>query len=61
VPKTERVCPRCGAGYVPFGEECCELIDWQVRLVRVVIRRPMSMAMAKSPLMARCRSPLVAR
>jgi transposase len=25
---------------VPFGEECCELIDWQVRLVRVVIRRP---------------------
>jgi transposase len=40
VPETERVCPRCGAGYVPFGEECCELIDWQVRLVRVVIRRP---------------------
>ena len=34
------MCPRCGAGYVPFGEECCELIDWQVRLVRVVIRRP---------------------
>jgi transposase len=25
---------------VPFGEECCELIDWQVQLVRVVIRRP---------------------
>ena len=40
VPETERVCPRCGAGYVPFGEQCCELIDWQVRLVRVVIRRP---------------------
>ena len=40
VPEAERVCPRCGAGYVPFGEECCELIDWQVRLVRVVIRRP---------------------
>ena len=40
VPEAERVCPRCGAGYVPFGEQCCELIDWQVRLVRVVIRRP---------------------
>jgi len=40
VPEGERVCPRCGADYVPFGEECCELIDWQVRLVRVVIRRP---------------------
>ena len=34
------MCPRCGADYVPFGEECCELIDWQVQLVRVVIRRP---------------------
>jgi transposase len=40
VPEAERVCPRCGAGYVPFGEECCELIDWRVQLVRVVIRRP---------------------
>src|SRR5688572_7871751 len=26
VPEAERVCPRCGAGYVPFGEECCEQI-----------------------------------
>jgi transposase len=40
VPDGERVCPRCGADYVPFGEECCELIDWQVQLLRVVIRRP---------------------
>ena len=40
MPEGERVCPRCGADYVPFGEECCELIDWQVQLVRVVIRRP---------------------
>jgi transposase len=40
VPEAERVCPRCGADYVPFGEECCELIDWRVQLVRVVIRRP---------------------
>ena len=40
VPEGERMCPRCGAGYVPFGEECCELIDWQVRLIRVVTRRP---------------------
>ena len=40
VPEAERVCPRCGAGYVPFGEECCELIDWRVRLERIVVRRP---------------------
>src|SRR6476661_9503858 len=40
VPEAERVCPRCGGDYVPFGEECCELIDWRVQLVRVVIRRP---------------------
>lgn len=20
----ERVCPRCGAGYAPFGQQCCE-------------------------------------
>ena len=40
VPDGERVCPRCGADYVSFGEQCCELIDWQVQLVRVVIRRP---------------------
>jgi hypothetical protein len=35
----ERVCPRRGAGYALFGEECCEQIDWQVRLTRVVHRR----------------------
>ncbi|HEX3305177.1 MAG TPA: transposase [Streptosporangiaceae bacterium] len=40
VPEAERVCPRCGGGYVPFGEQCCELIDWRVQLVRVVIGRP---------------------
>src|SRR6187551_26388 len=40
VPDGERVCPRCVADYVPFGEECSELIDWQVQLMRVVIRRP---------------------
>lgn len=40
VPEAERVCPRCGAGYVRFGEECCEQIDWQVRLIRIVHRRP---------------------
>jgi transposase len=40
VPEAERFCPRCGAGYVPFGEECCEQIDWQVQLVRIVHRRP---------------------
>jgi transposase len=40
VPESERVCPRCGAGYAPFGQECCEQIDWQVQLTRIVHRRP---------------------
>jgi transposase len=40
VPEAERVCPRCGAGYVRFGQECCEQIDWQVQLTRIVHRRP---------------------
>ena len=40
VPEAERACPRRGAGYAPFGEECCEQIDWQVRLTRIVHRRP---------------------
>ncbi|MDN5859354.1 MAG: transposase [Pseudonocardia sp.] len=40
VPEAQRACPSCGAGYVRFGEECCEQIDWQVRLVRIVHRRP---------------------
>jgi len=40
VPEAERVCPRCGAGYALFGEECCEQIDWQVALNRIVHRRP---------------------
>lgn len=40
VPEAERVCPSCGARYAPFDEECCEQIDWQVRLVRIVHRRP---------------------
>jgi len=40
VPEGERFCSRCGAAYVPFGEECSEQIDWQVRIVRIVHRRP---------------------
>jgi transposase len=40
VPESERVCPRCGADYAAFGEECCEQIDWQVQLTRIVHRRP---------------------
>jgi transposase len=35
----ERVCPCCGAGYAPFGEQTCEQIDWQVQLIRIVHRR----------------------
>jgi transposase len=40
VAEADRVCPRCGAGYARFGEECCEQIDWQVQLTRIVHRRP---------------------
>jgi transposase len=40
VEEADRFCPRCGAGYAPFGEECCEQIDWQVQLIRIVHRRP---------------------
>jgi transposase len=40
VAEAERWCPRCGAGYAPFGQESCEQIDWQVQLTRIVHRRP---------------------
>lgn len=40
VPECERVCPHCGADYLPFAEDSCEQIDWQVRLTRTVHRRP---------------------
>ena len=39
VVEGERCCPRCGAGYAPFGQESCEQIDWQVHLTRIVHRR----------------------
>ncbi|MGI9002837.1 MAG: hypothetical protein ACR2GH_14435, partial [Pseudonocardia sp.] len=40
LPAGERLCPCCGAGYTPFGQETCEQIDWQVELTRIVHRRP---------------------
>ena len=40
VPECDRVCPRCGAVYVAFGGETCEQVDWEVRLIRIVHRRP---------------------
>lgn len=40
VPEGDRVCPHCDAAYEPFGEETSCQIDWQVRIVRVVHRRP---------------------
>jgi transposase len=40
LPPEQRTCPMCGTAYQPFGEECCEQIDWRVRLVRIVHRRP---------------------
>lgn len=40
VTEGERVCPVCGAEYALFGEERAAQIDWQVRLVRIIHRRP---------------------
>jgi len=40
VPREDRCCPECGAQYASFGEETSEQIDWQVRIVRVIHRRP---------------------
>jgi len=40
VPAGERLCPLCGSEYAPFGEERAAQIDWQVRLVRIIHRRP---------------------
>lgn len=40
VGEQERVCPDCGAAYAPFGQETSEQVDWQVRIVRVIHRRP---------------------
>jgi len=40
VPEHERCCPECGAAYALFGEESSTQIDWQVRIVRVLHRRP---------------------
>lgn len=40
VPPDVRVCPKCGTYYERFGEETSEQIDWRVRIVRIVHRRP---------------------
>lgn len=40
LPEDERVCPQCDSPYAPFGEETSEQVDWQVRIVRIVHRRP---------------------
>jgi transposase len=40
LPPEQRTCPTCGTAYEPFGEESCEQVDWRVRLVRIVHRRP---------------------
>ncbi len=40
VPEGERVCPQCGAPYDAFNEETSQQIDWQVRLTRILQRRP---------------------
>ena len=40
VPDGKKSCPQCGADYERFGEETSDQVDWQVRLVRIVHRRP---------------------
>ena len=35
----ERCCARCGTGYEFIGTEDSELIDWRVKLVRILLRR----------------------
>ena len=40
VAAKDRCCPVCKARYEPFGDETSSQVDWQVRLVRIVHRRP---------------------
>ena len=40
VPEENRCCPECGTQYSRFSEETSEQIDWVVRVVRVIHRRP---------------------
>ncbi|MGH3825641.1 MAG: IS66 family transposase [Pseudonocardiaceae bacterium] len=61
VPEGERVCPCCGAGYAPFGEETCEQIDWQVRLTRIVHRRPTYRRTCRCPVRGVLVAPPVAK
>jgi transposase len=35
----ERCCARCGTGYEFIGTEDSELIDWRVKLIRILLRR----------------------
>src|SRR5690348_7462052 len=35
----ERCCARCGIGYELIGTEDSELIDWRVKLIRILLRR----------------------
>ena len=52
VPAPERACPRCGAGYVPFGEECCEQLHWEVNVSRIVHRYPTYRRACRCPVRA---------
>ncbi|MEO7193408.1 MAG: IS66 family transposase [Pseudonocardiaceae bacterium] len=61
VPEGERVCPCCGAGYAPFGEEVCEQVDWQVQLIRIVHRRPTYRRTCRCPVRGVLVAPPVAK
>ena len=49
VAEEERICPGCGAPYAAFGEETSYQIDWQVRIVRHLHRRPTCRRTCKCP------------
>ena len=49
VAEEERICPGCGAPYAAFGEETSYQIDWQVRIVRHLHRRPTYRRTCKCP------------
>ena len=40
MPDGERTCPGCGQAFEFLGSECGEQVDWQVRVTRIVHRRP---------------------
>lgn len=61
VAEGARICPDCGAPYVAFGEETSTQIDWQVRIVRIVHRRPTYRRTCRCPVPGVLVAPVVAK